>query len=214
MDYGKSLTYIFEDKNWLTKFLIGVVVSLVPIVQFATYGYILQLVKNVRDGRKEPLPEWDDFGALFINGLKFLAGTLVYVLPVFIVAFFTIPVSIMAGDDPGALFGLSIAALSCLIVFLSLIPLLLTPVLMVQFAKEDRISDMFKFSEMWDMISADFGTYIVIMLFLGFTIFIIGGIGLIACFIGVLFTSWYAYLVAGHITGQFAALQDSAEEYA
>jgi hypothetical protein len=214
MDYGKSFSYIFEDKNWVTKFLIGVVVGLVPIVQFATFGYILEIVKNVRDGREQPLPEWDDFGDLFINGLKFVLGTLVYLLPLFIVAFMSIPFSIMAGEDPGALFGLGMTALACLIILLTLIPLVLTPVLMVQYAKDNKIGDMFKFSEMWDMITADLGAYLIIVLFLGLVIFIVGGIGLVACFIGVIFTSWYAYLVAGHITGQFAAQQPGTEKLA
>jgi hypothetical protein len=214
MNYGKSFSYIFEDEKWVTKFLIGVVVGLVPIVQFATYGYIVEVVKNVRDGHEQPLPEWDDFGDLFINGLKFVLGLLAYLLPLFIVAFMTIPFSIMAGDDPGVLFGLGMTALACLIIFLSLIPLALTPVLMVQFAKNDQIGDMFKIGEMWEMITADFGAYLLILLFLGVVVFIIGGIGLVACFIGVIFTSWYAYLVAGHITGQFAALQAGPEKLA
>jgi len=205
MDYGKSFTYIFEDEMWLTKFLIGVVVSFVPIVQFATYGYILEIVKNVRDRQERPLPEWDDFGELFINGLKYLLGTIVYLIPLFIIAFISIPFSIMAGEDPGTLFGLGITALTCFMILLSLLPLILMPVLMVQFARDYQISDMFKFGEMWEMISADFSAYIVVLLFLGFTIFVVGAAGLVACFIGVIFTSWYAYLVAGHITGQFAA---------
>ena len=212
MDYGKSFSYVFEDEQWLTKFLIGAVVSLIPIVNFATYGYVLEVLKNVRDGRERPLPEWDDFGGLFMNGLKFILGTLVYALPVIFVSFFTIPFTIIAGEDPGALYGIGMVAVSCLVLLLALVPVALTPALMVQFAINDQISDMFKLSAMWDMIKADFGTYIIILLFLAFVLTIVGGIGFIACFIGVIFTTWYAYLVAGHITGQFAALQPGAEK--
>ena len=83
MDYGKSFTYLFKDEKWISKFLIGVVVSLIPIVNLAALGYIVELVKNVRDGLKTPLPEWDEFGAFFFSGLKFFLGTLVYALPSF-----------------------------------------------------------------------------------------------------------------------------------
>jgi hypothetical protein len=214
MNYGKSFTFVFEDENWLTKFLIGVVVSLIPIVNFAAYGYVLEIVKNVRDGRERPLPEWDDFGGFFMNGLKFLLGTLVYALPAIIVSFFTIPFAILAGEDPGAIFGLGMTAVACLVTLLALLPVALTPVLMVQYAKKDQISDMFKFAEMWDMIQADFGTYIIILLFLFFVLSFVGAIGLAACFIGVIFSAWYSYLVAGHITGQFAARQPGAEKIA
>ena len=214
MDYGKSFTYIFEDENWLTKFLIGIVVGLIPIVQFATYGYVLEVVKNVRDGRDQPLPEWDDFGGLFMNGLKYSLGVLVYALPAIFVSFFTIPFAIIGDEVPGAIFGLGITAVSCLVIFLSILPVALMPVLMVQYAKEDQISDMFKFSEMWDMIQADYATYLILLLMLFVVLAIIGSVGLIACFIGVIFTAWYAYLVAGHITGQFAAQQPGAEKLA
>lgn len=214
MNYGKSFTYIFEDENWLTKFLIGVVVGLIPIVQFATYGYVLEVVKNVRDGRDQPLPEWDDFGGLFMNGLKYSLGVLVYALPAIFVSFFTIPFAIFAGEDPGAIFGLGITAVTCMVILLSLLPMVLMPVLMIQYAKDDQISDMFRFSEMWDTIQADFGAYIILLLISFAVVTIIGSIGIIACFIGIIFTAWYAYLVVGHITGQFAAQQPGAEKIA
>ena len=56
MDYGKSFTFLFEDDNWISKFAIGVVITLIPIVNFATYGYVIQLLQNVRDGQERPLP--------------------------------------------------------------------------------------------------------------------------------------------------------------
>ena len=76
MDYGKSFTFVFEDEKWISKFAVGVLITLVPILNFATYGYVIQLLKNVRDGEEKPLPEWDDFGKFFVDGLKFLAGYL------------------------------------------------------------------------------------------------------------------------------------------
>ncbi len=212
MDYAKAFTYTFEEDNWITKFLIGVVVSLVPIINLAGFGYLIQVLKNVRDGDPQPLPEWDEFGKFFFDGLKFFAGTLVYFLPVIFLSLLTIPLSFLAGDEPGALFGLTITAISCLTVIFAILPTMLMPALAVQYAERDEIRDMFAFSDMWEMIKADLATYIIILLLLGFVLSFVGSIGLIACGIGVFFTTWYAYLVGGHILGQYAQKQPGIEK--
>ena len=51
MDIGLSFSYMFEDKDWIKKILIGGLISLIPIVNFAALGYVVQLVRNTRDGR-------------------------------------------------------------------------------------------------------------------------------------------------------------------
>ena len=35
----QNLVYMFKDANWLSKILVGALVSLVPILNFAAYGY-------------------------------------------------------------------------------------------------------------------------------------------------------------------------------
>lgn len=207
MDYGKSFTYLFEDKNWITKFLIGVVLSIIPIIQFATYGYLVEIIKNVRDGSKEPLPEWDNFGELFISGFKIFLGSMAYALPAILASFLFVPAAIIGGEEPGAVIQMFMISLSCVVMLFSFLPMLLMPALAVQFAEREQISDMFAISEIWAMIQADFASYFIILIFLAFVMFFVAGIGFLACFIGVFFTSWYAYLVGGHLVGQYAAEQ-------
>ena len=40
---------MFKDANWLSKILVGALVSLVPILNFAAYGYAVQTTRNIRD---------------------------------------------------------------------------------------------------------------------------------------------------------------------
>lgn len=210
MDYGKSFTFVFEDDNWISKFAIGVLVSLVPIVNFASYGYMIQLLKNVRDGQEDPLPEWDDFGKLFVDGIKFIAGYLVYWIPVILLSFVMIPVAIAAdnGGVSGDAFGIVMMCVSCVIFILVFVPMLFYPALFVQYAKDDQIGDMFRFSDMWDLFKADSANYVIILLMVFFVLGFIASFGILLCFIGIFLTTWWAQLASAHMIGQLARPQE------
>ena len=45
-------------------------------------GYFVRLVRRVARGDARPLPEWDDLGGIFSDGLRALVVYLVYVVPV------------------------------------------------------------------------------------------------------------------------------------
>lgn len=206
MDYGKSFTYIFEDEKWVSKFLVGVLITLVPIVNFATYGYMIQLLKNVRDGEEYPMPEWDEFGKFFVDGLKFLAGFLVYMIPVFLLSFIIMVFAIAmdATGSSGDAFGVAMMLVSCLTMLFVFLPMLLYPALYIQYAKDDQISDMFKFSEMWDLFKADSANYIIVLLMIIFILGFIASFGMLLCFVGIFFTAWWAQLASAHMMGQLA----------
>ncbi len=68
---------IAKDEKWVVKILIGGIISLVPILGWIVIaGYLLQLLKNVKDGDTgSKLPEWKGFEKLFMDGLApFLFG--------------------------------------------------------------------------------------------------------------------------------------------
>lgn len=205
MDYGKSFTYVFEDEKWIAKFLVGAVIALVPIVNFATYGYMIQLLKNVRDGEEDPLPDWDDFAKYIVDGLKFMAGFLVYMIPVILLSIVIMSFSIFAASGgPEEAFTVAIILVSCLIFVLSILPLLCYPALFIQFAKDDKIGDMFKFSEMWELFKGDSANYLIVLLMIFFVLGFIASFGILICFVGVFLTAWWSQLIAAHIMGQLA----------
>jgi RND family efflux transporter MFP subunit len=72
MDINKSLTFVTEDEQWVTKFIIGAVLALFSIFIIPGLflaGYTVRLTRNVMDGMEQPLPEWTDWGGLFMDGL-------------------------------------------------------------------------------------------------------------------------------------------------
>ena len=74
MDIGKSFSFAFEDKQWLSKLGLGAVIAMVPILNFAWSGYMVEIIRNVMKNVQEPLPNWDDIGKKFSEGLDPDAG--------------------------------------------------------------------------------------------------------------------------------------------
>lgn len=218
MDIGKSFTYVMEDPNWIMKVLIGGLVSMVPIVNFAALGYMVTTLKNVADGQPQPLPEWANFGDHFMKGLYVFVGYLIYFAPALIVY---CCVSILGGvatgvlgsatsgvgrDAAGALGGvisIVMMCLYCVMALLFLVAGVLFPSALTRFAvSQNQLSLFWDFRGTFDLVSKNVSNYvmaILIALVAGF----LASFGVILCFIGVVFTSFWSQLVTAHVFGQF-----------
>lgn len=212
MDIGKSFTYVFEDPNWIMKLVIGGLVSLVPIVNFAALGYMVTTLKNVADGQAQPLPEWSNFGDYFMKGLYVFVGALIYAAPIILVYCCMIVLGMAAGmgasgnsDAGGALAGLvSILSmcLSCLVMLFILVVAVMFPAALTRYAVSNQLNVFWDFRGNFDLISKNLTNYIIAILITWVAGFV-AGFGVILCFIGVIFTSFWAQLVGAHVYGQF-----------
>ena len=84
---GDSFSHQFKDEKWVSKFLLGALfvilcMFIIPIPFIV--GYMLQNIKNVIDKKKDPMPEWKNLGAMYMQGLKYIFATLGYMVPVFV----------------------------------------------------------------------------------------------------------------------------------
>src|SRR6266545_6822596 len=99
-DFIRPFAFVFEDPRWLPKVLIGglfVLASFVLIGAFFLFGYIAKLVRNVIAGVQHPLPEWDDLGEYFGEGLLLFVVALIYSAPVIVLAIVVaVPAAIMS----------------------------------------------------------------------------------------------------------------------
>ena len=67
---------------WL-KVLVGGLLSFIPVVNFFAFGYLLRFSGELRRSGRIALADWDDWGGLFVDGLRFALVWLVYwLLPV------------------------------------------------------------------------------------------------------------------------------------
>jgi hypothetical protein len=209
MDYGRSFQYMFKDKDWLVKIIIGGVFALLSFIVVGipfVIGYMLEVVRNVIAGQDEPLPAWDNLGDKFVQGLLMLVVLLIVGIPMYLFACIQgVFSAIVSNSNSNALITLGglIALLMSLLEFLyGLLMAVFMPALLLRFATTRRIGDTLKFGELWQIVKANFGQYILIII-LVYIVQLVAGFGAIACVIGVFLTYFWAMLVQSHLYGQY-----------
>ena len=196
MDIERALRYQFEDPSWVTKLLIGAVIGLVPIANFAQQGYAIEVIRRVAGEDHEPLPAWDDFGRYFVRGAGVALAGVIYTLPaIFVFA----PTLVVVRAAPVA-----IVVLVLLLLLYFLLVALVFPLALTRYALTDTWGGMFDFAWMARAIGAKPGSY-VLMLVVSFVVFgVATAVGTMLLGIGSLFTVWVAWLFTSHLLGQFA----------
>lgn len=216
MDIGSAFTFMFDDEDWIKKIAIGggivfVGVLLSPILVgllllLPVGGYMIEVLKNVRDGQATPLPEWTDFGGLFKTGLMITVIAIIYYIPVIVLACGAGATQGFLGNadsDTAAALGFVAICLNCLQFLVSILVGFFMPAAFIRYARYETIGSAFQFAELWSFIRNNIGDYIIVFL-LTWVAGIVAGFGLILCLIGIFFTMFWSYLVVGNLYGQLA----------
>lgn len=112
----------YSTRETYVTVLLGGVLAVIPILNLVTQGYLFQLARAAGRGQATP-PDFDDIGALFVDGLKFLALTIAWYFAL-IVGFVLVAV---VGAAVGGPLGLVTGALLALVLIYAL-PAMLTVV--------------------------------------------------------------------------------------
>jgi hypothetical protein len=183
MDFNKAFSFQFEDNQWISKLGLGAVISLVPILNFALSGYIVGIIRNVRDSSTELLPNWDDLDKKFSEGLILFGAGVVYALPLILI-FLPIGIMTVAGllsgnqnlrDISNIIAGAGSVLLYCLLCLILIYALALSviyPAILVLFAREGTFSSCFKFQAVFDLVTRNSGHF-----FTAWLVSIAAGIG-------------------------------------
>jgi len=212
MDIGKAFGFVFEDENWIVKVLIGAgifAVSLllgvlvIPLVigMAILGGYQMEIIRRVIRGDLDALPEWDNWGELITDGLKYIVIGIVYALPAIIVSLcLGVPAGLMAEDSPGLSSALSMIS-SCLGILWAIVISIVLPAAVAFFVAEDDLGAAFRFGDVLAFVRNNLSTYLVTFV-MSWVASIVGSLGSLLCGIGVLATVPYSYMVIGHLYGQ------------
>lgn len=204
-DFATPFTFVFEDRDWVPKVLIGGLFQLLGTLLIGTFfllGYYARLVRNVIGGAERPLPGWNDLGEYFLEGLKLFAVALLFMLPIFgLVLLLVVPAAILeeaGAEGAGALFG---CLFPLVIMPLALATAVVLPAALVRVAVFERFSAAFELGEVVGLIRRSGVNYllaIVVHILAGF----IGQFGVLLCVVGVFFTGFWAMAASAHAFAQ------------
>ena len=207
-DFVRPLAFTFEDPEWIQKILLGGLFTLASCLLVGIpflYGYLARLTRNVIEGRQHPLPDWDNLGDYFVEGLTLFAIGLVYAIPfMLLIGMLVFPSVLMQMTDSDALKtagGLMSGAVWCVMFPLSLAMAVWLPAALLHAVVSGQFAAAFDFRRIAAFIRANVGNYIlayVVWLLARF----VASFGLILCCVGVMFTIFWSMVVAAYSFGQ------------
>jgi hypothetical protein len=211
MDIGKAFSFVFDDEQWVTVFVVGglltilLFVPLVNIVVFLAFmGYMLETARNVAMGSPNPLPRWDNFGEKLSLGFNAFLITLVWSLPALAVSmiFLCVPfLGAMGGDDAAA--AAALGTLFCVVPIIIILAVVLQPLMLAaitRYLQTGSLGSAFQVGTIIAMVRADLGGWIVLWLLYALCGLVASAGSMVV--IGMLFTYPYSQAVFGHILGQ------------
>jgi hypothetical protein len=187
----KVIFFPFKSKNWVGKCLIGsalcmanFIIPFFPLIPL--YGYAGQIAKHVIRGDGDPdLPEWNDWGLFFSDGIKIFGATIIFTLPgvlIMIIGYFlmlgmnflfvfdpvvytsnTLSPGFLIGSLAGTFVGFILIFIGILIAFACNI--FLPPALGHLISRGD-FGATFRVKEWWPIFKANFSGYVLAVLIL------------------------------------------------
>lgn len=156
IDFARPFTFVFEDKDWVKKVLVGALYALAMLLcyvgLFALLGYQKRVILQTAEGRDVPLPEFDRFGEDLVEGLKIFVIILGYIAPGILIYFcggFAGGLLAEANEDVGVIL---MMASMCLAAPLFIVGNLLIPVGIIRYADTNSIGAAFQFGEVFAFV--------------------------------------------------------------
>jgi hypothetical protein len=180
MDIGEivSDSIKYPTSNWGKVLILGVIMiaSFLIVPVFLLIGYLFRIIKATLAGLDE-LPEFDEVGEMFIDGLKVFVVGIVYSIPVIIISLITLSL------NPAMIWGLVLVYIVYIIV--AVIVGLIEVIAIANMAYYDgELGAAFSFSEILDRIAKiGWGKYIITYIVIAIVAFIGFLIGLLTLFI-------------------------------
>jgi Protein of unknown function (DUF4013) len=188
MDIGRAFTYAYKDPKWPTKVLIFGLLGLIPIFGWCVdLGYSLRIIRNVVNGNDVPLPEWDNIGVIFADGLKAFFVALIWSVPAIIIG-------VIFGLIDNTFFDLLsrlVFAATTVFVLAAIVPLALT----------GQIAEALQFQVIVNRVLANMPDYAVIFVF-AIIVGAISSAGIFGVCISFLLAILVVWLAQSHLAAQ------------
>ncbi len=216
MNIGRAFSYAFEDPEISGKLVIAAALSFVGVITLplllvglvawaALAGYLVDLIRNLNDHRRYPLPRWENYGEKIGKGGNVLLALLVYNIPNLALSCLVLTTSNFWNEGViGST--LSLVTLCCFVPLVLVYNFVTWPMLAIglaRYAEEHNVVTFFQFGDLFNVIqrrSAITAQWIVIMI--GISL-LFGLVFAIPC-VGWLAAPPLAIPVMGYLTAQYA----------
>ncbi len=221
MNIERGFKFVFQEKNWFGKVVVGglmLLFSFLIIPLLIYYGYLVEVTRRTIKDEPQLLPDWDNIGQKLANGFKLIIVIIVYLIPFFILLGLSIPFTYFEFDGVsgkriiafiltpfnlffrGEVSGVSFIFLLSSFVYVILFALIL-PFIVGKFSISESINDAFAISDIFSMFRENLGDAVIVFLL---TIFlqILASLGFVLCFVGVLLTGFWASIVQYYLYGE------------
>jgi hypothetical protein len=179
----------YPTSNWGNVLILGIIMiaSILIVPVFLLIGYLFRIIKATLAGLDE-LPEFDEIGEMFVDGLKVFVVGIVYSIPVIIISLIITAITGSSSSatlslNPAMIWGLVLVYIVYIIV--AVIVGLIEVIAIANMAYYDGdLGAAFSFSEILDRIAKiGWGKYIITYIVIAIVAFIGFIIGLLTLFI-------------------------------
>jgi hypothetical protein len=208
MDITRALSFPFDDDDWIVKFVVGSLMSLVGVfLPFILLGYQVNVARNVFRGKKRPLPGMDNVGEVVADGLMAFIAGLVYAIPGIVIGCVLAFSGGLLGNSSlgGTLFFCLSCCLGTFLILYGIVATALYWMGMIRYAETGNFSEFMQFRDLWDDSRSNIGTLLSLLIYslvLGLLAAVLLPFSLILCGVGEFIVIFYAQIVSGHLIGQ------------
>jgi len=225
VDLARCFTFVTDDPAWVSKILIGGVFAFAAtflVGAFFVAGYWSRLLRRVAAGETRPLPEWDDLGGIFRDGLPIVGLYVIYGLAALLVTGvpaglgFALLASARTGfrhapDVSSILEGLGAVgflAVYGVVLVVAFVANVLFPAVLARAAHANSFLEGFAWGEILAFLRTNTANYALALLAY-FVASFASQLGLLACCVGVFPAVFWAHLILAYGLGDALRLQSA-----
>ena len=189
MDYGKMIgdSFAYAKEGLVGKWVKWILLIISCIIFPLILGYMVRIFKGAN-----PSPELENWGAMFIDGIKLFIVGLIYAIPILILEFLALGTALASVMMTGNAAAMTTALASDGVIFVLLLIVaivigLIIATAYVRFARTDSIGEAFNFNAIFAHIGKiGWVTYIIALIIMGIIIGIIETICILIPVVGII----------------------------
>ena len=209
LNYGAPFGFLFQDKNWLKKFLLASLLTYTLIGAAPVFGWTIEIVRRVGQGEEPVIPELKDWKLFWKLGGKFALVNAIWLLPLLLaVIMLYLPLILTDSIKPELMLAFYGGVLCCVMLFLfvyAIVYVFFIPAMMVVLAGGGSVWKAANPARLWKLARPRFTEYLLVSIIVGIAVSnIVLLVGALTLFLLLPPLLVYAELVAAHYAGQLA----------